>query len=152
MSAERQWPDAAMLTDREWEDVLAALHELRQRRGVEAGRRMEPLIDRVEGARAAQPVVALPPCPTCEGSGDQVQYALTADGAAEDIHRDCPACNGSRVDRMVPCAALRAWIEEYRAFPPPDTAHSKHSGWVLDDLSVFLASLHAEPGTDRSER
>lgn len=49
------------------------------------------------------------------------------------------------VEPFVPEAALRAWIEDKR-----QTAYLAQR-WTLDDLSSFLDSLHAEPGTDRSE-
>lgn len=86
------------------------------------------------------PVVTLPPCPKCNGSGRyrDPRYWGTMPGSTP-----CLACNGSGVERMVPEAALRAWIEEqrttiWRVGPIYQRA--------MDDLSAFLDSLHLTGG------
>lgn len=86
---------------------------------------------------SSEPVVALPPCPTCEGRG-RVPTPW-------HDYRDptCPACNGSGVEPVVRVAVLRAWIEEQRVSVPMSQR------WIVDDLadlSSFLDGLDATGG------
>lgn len=87
---------------------------------IEAARRVifsGSLVD-VEAALTAsvkvQPVVALPPCPTCKG---KCRVRLTgavarmAEICREDPTLECPSCNGSGVDRLIPVSEIRTWIE-----------------------------------------
>lgn len=60
--------------------------------------------DAIYAAVKAQPVVALPPCPTCDGAG--VVSAL--DG--QTVENPCSVCNGSGVERMVPVSEIVAWL------------------------------------------
>lgn len=138
MSAERQWPDF------EWspEAIEAARNSLPDSHLSRPEMRYA-----LNAAVKAQPIVALPPCPKCKGEGRVNDTSI--DMVPGSCYRPtCPACDGSGVERMVPEAALRAWIEEQEPYRVGSWRYSA----ALDDLSVFLDSLHAEPGTDRSER
>jgi hypothetical protein len=69
----------------------------------------------------------------------------------EDVVRDMVAAAEPFIRELV-VAEVVAWIEEQRIkrvfWNPVRTEYDA----ALDALSVFLDSLHAEPGTDRSER
>lgn len=148
MSAERRWPDF------EWSpEAEAEAHGVIIRAGVTSPTLARAVLNAAVGA---QPVVALPPCPTCDGlkavpDPDGAVQLKTESGSTVRA-RWCTACGGSGVERMVPEAALRAWIEEQRRTFVLDGGFERGYRAALNDLSVFLDSLHAEPGADRSER
>lgn len=90
----------------------------------------------------AQPVVALPPCPTCEGDRSCVCGGEHSDGRGDVIRcyvhgRGCFDCKGSGVDRLVPGSEIREWIAEQR----PDPEFVQMARQANDDYSVANASL-----------
>lgn len=90
--------------------------------------------DAIYAAVKAQPVVALPPCPTCKGEGDEERYRTkcpvsvcnngwcgysgdemcqTCQGEGEvSVRRACHVCNGSGVERLVPVSEIVAWLRD----------------------------------------
>lgn len=89
----------------------------------------------LHAAVKAQPVVALPPCPTCKGAG------VTNTSPMDRYSVTCPACNGSGADRMVLEAVLRAWIEEQRADNAPRLAARSGYGEGCDDTLNYLEQV-----------
>lgn len=61
----------------------------------------------LDAAVKAQPVVALPPCPTCKGTRLKLQWSTTR----ADRDEPCPACKGSGVERMVPVSKIVALLD-----------------------------------------
>lgn len=61
-----------------------------------------------------QPVVALPPCPTCGGHG------RTNTSPMDRYSVPCPTCNGSGVERLVPVSEIVAFLNsgEFRGRHP----------------------------------
>jgi hypothetical protein len=71
----------------------------------------------LNAAVKAQPVVALPPCPTCKGWGhvpDDTGRPGTFIGKDDP---PCPSCKGSGVDRLIPESEIREWAATMSTAP-----------------------------------
>lgn len=120
------------MPDFEWspEAKELAIDELRHWYTPEVGVPMA-----LDAAVRAQPVVALPPCPTCKGACE-----VRAPGAHERPlgcgTMPCQVCNGSGVERLVPVSEIVAWLRDnaskHRDFD------GYYGGDLRDDLGKWL--------------
>lgn len=138
-----EWsPEAIKAAARAFGRVCAGPYTDAQNRFVRPG-----LEDILAAATKVQPVVALPPCPTCGGSGERRdQYPS---GAESNHVFPCPACNGSGHDRLIPGSEIREWIAAMREVPWTPGAQQAGTpvgyGRALDDLRRWLDEREARP-------
>lgn len=65
----------------------------------------------LEAAVKAHPVVDLPPCQTCNGTGMFVVSWSENFSQSQASVEDCPICNGSGYDRLIPVSEVVKWLE-----------------------------------------